>query len=275
MHKVGTRQRCGLTSAAPPIVRNAEAWGWQLLARCRGTDTSVFFHPDGERGLKRRKRKKKRQTILRPMPRHHAMPRDTRCDSASRMASGEALPKTSDTRFSSTRSRVLENEANLPTGSAWMFKRNNQFPQPIRPAMSDRQVRSPIGHFAGEAWACASQCRTYRYRLVRVWDSHKPRLGVVGHSWATTNEWRSDFTVRRCIGFARAWGYGGVDVGNLFGLQAADPRKLATLPSPSARTMMRTWPRCAPTTISSCWHGAAHALSRPRSRGGSYVVALQ
>ena len=34
-----------------------------------------------------------------------------------------------------------------------MFKRNNQFPQPIRPAMSDRQVRSPIGHFAGEAWA--------------------------------------------------------------------------------------------------------------------------
>jgi WhiB family redox-sensing transcriptional regulator len=56
MHKVGTRQRCGLTSAAPPIVRNAEAWGWQLLARCRGTDTSVFFHPDGERGRKRRKR---------------------------------------------------------------------------------------------------------------------------------------------------------------------------------------------------------------------------
>lgn len=56
MHKVGTRQRSGSAAGAPPIVRNAEAWGWQLSARCRGTDTSVFFHPDGERGLRRRRR---------------------------------------------------------------------------------------------------------------------------------------------------------------------------------------------------------------------------
>jgi WhiB family transcriptional regulator, redox-sensing transcriptional regulator len=27
-----------------------------MSARCRGTDPSVFFHPDGERGLKRRQR---------------------------------------------------------------------------------------------------------------------------------------------------------------------------------------------------------------------------
>jgi hypothetical protein len=113
-----------------------------------------------------------------------------------------------------------------------MIKRNNQFQQPVRPAMSDRQVCLPIGRFAGEAWAVLSLCRTYRYRLVRVWDSHKPRLGVVGHSWSTTNEWRSDATVRRCIGFARAWGYGGIDIGNLFGLQAADPRKLGSVADP-------------------------------------------
>src|SRR5919106_364122 len=56
MYKVGTRQRGASAAAASPIVRNAEAWGWQLLARCRGTDPSVFFHPDGERGLKRRRR---------------------------------------------------------------------------------------------------------------------------------------------------------------------------------------------------------------------------
>ncbi len=113
-----------------------------------------------------------------------------------------------------------------------MIMRNNQFPQPVRPAMSDRQARLSIGHFAGEAWAVSSQCRNYRYRLVRVWDSHKPRLGVVGHSWSTANEWRSDPAVRRCIGFARAWGYGGIDIGNLFGLQAADPRKLASVADP-------------------------------------------
>jgi WhiB family transcriptional regulator, redox-sensing transcriptional regulator len=56
MYKVGTRQRGTSVGAAPPIVRNAESWGWQLSARCRGADSSVFFHPDGERGLKRRQR---------------------------------------------------------------------------------------------------------------------------------------------------------------------------------------------------------------------------
>jgi hypothetical protein len=113
-----------------------------------------------------------------------------------------------------------------------MIKRDNQFRQSIRPAMSDRQVHLPISHFAGEAWAVLSQCRTYRYRYVRVWDSHKPRLGVVGHSWSTTNALRSDATVRRCVGFARAWGYGGVDIGNLFGLQAADSWRLGSVADP-------------------------------------------
>jgi hypothetical protein len=113
-----------------------------------------------------------------------------------------------------------------------MLKRNNQFQQRIGSATSDRQVPLAVGHFAGDAWAVLSQCRIYRYRLVRVWDSQKPRLGVVGHSWSTTNEGRSDSTVRRCIGFARAWGYGGIDIGNLFGLRAADPRKLGSVADP-------------------------------------------
>lgn len=113
-----------------------------------------------------------------------------------------------------------------------MIKHNNQFQPPIRPVMSDRQVRLSIGRFAGEAWAVLSQCRTYRYRLVRVWDSRKPRLGVVGHSWTATGEWRSDPTVRRCMGFARAWGYGGIDLGNLFGIEGADPGKLAVAADP-------------------------------------------
>jgi Protein of unknown function (DUF1643) len=143
-----------------------------------------------------------------------------------------------------------------------MTKRNNQFRQPVRPATSDRRVRLPIGRFAGKAWTVLSQCRTYRYRLVSVWDSRQPRLGVVGHSWSTANEWRSDATVRRCIGFARAWGSGGIDVGNLFGLRAAHPRKLASAADPVARTMMRTLPRCAPKTIWSC------------SRGGPTLVPI-
>jgi hypothetical protein len=105
-----------------------------------------------------------------------------------------------------------------------MIKRNSQFQLHTTPTTADRLVRLPIGRLAGEAWAVRSQCSTYWYRLVRVWDTSKPRLGVVGHCWPATNEWLTDPTLRRCIGFARAWGYGGIDIGNLFGLQPADPR---------------------------------------------------
>ena len=29
---------------------NADLWDWQLSAACRGVDSSLFFHPEGERG---------------------------------------------------------------------------------------------------------------------------------------------------------------------------------------------------------------------------------
>ena len=68
MHEVGPRQRNGARAAAPPIARNAEAWGWQMSALCRGTDPSVFFHPDGERGLKRHQRKQSARRLCSQCP---------------------------------------------------------------------------------------------------------------------------------------------------------------------------------------------------------------
>jgi WhiB family transcriptional regulator, redox-sensing transcriptional regulator len=29
---------------------NADLWDWQLRGSCRGADSSLFFHPEGERG---------------------------------------------------------------------------------------------------------------------------------------------------------------------------------------------------------------------------------
>jgi WhiB family transcriptional regulator, redox-sensing transcriptional regulator len=63
MYKGGTRQRDGSVSAAPSIARNAEAWTWQLFARCRGSDTAMFFHPDGERGRARRQREREAKQV--------------------------------------------------------------------------------------------------------------------------------------------------------------------------------------------------------------------
>ncbi|HWX98776.1 MAG TPA: DUF1643 domain-containing protein [Mycobacterium sp.] len=88
-----------------------------------------------------------------------------------------------------------------------------------------QQLHRPID--CRESWAVFSPDRMWRYRLVRVWDSDKPRLAWVILNGSDADEHRSDATVRRCIGFARAWGYGGVDIANLYGLVSKNPGALA------------------------------------------------
>ena len=35
---------------------NADIWDWQIAGLCRGVDSAMFFHPDGERGRARAQR---------------------------------------------------------------------------------------------------------------------------------------------------------------------------------------------------------------------------
>ena len=35
---------------------NADFWDWQLDSACRGLDSDIFYHPDGERGSARERR---------------------------------------------------------------------------------------------------------------------------------------------------------------------------------------------------------------------------
>jgi WhiB family redox-sensing transcriptional regulator len=46
----------------------ADLWDWQLLAACRGADSSVFFHPEGERGAARRNRELQAKAICAGCP---------------------------------------------------------------------------------------------------------------------------------------------------------------------------------------------------------------
>lgn len=68
----------------------------------------------------------------------------------------------------------------------------------------------------------------YRYRLLREWDDSKPKCAFLMLNPSTANAEDDDPTIRRCIGFAKEWGYGGVEVVNLFALVSSDPKKLLT-----------------------------------------------
>lgn len=46
----------------------AEKWEWQLLGSCRGKDTDVFFHPEGERGPSRVNRENAAKAICAGCP---------------------------------------------------------------------------------------------------------------------------------------------------------------------------------------------------------------
>ena len=64
--------------------------------------------------------------------------------------------------------------------------------------------------------ATFSADRRYRYRLWREWDRSRAVVAFVMLNPSTADASRDDPTIRRCIGFARAWGFGGVEVANLF-----------------------------------------------------------
>ncbi|AEG81007.1 WhiB family transcriptional regulator [Corynebacterium ulcerans] len=56
----------------------AQLWDWQLHGACRGTQSEIFYHPEGERGLARRSRERKAKEICALCPvmrncRQHAL----------------------------------------------------------------------------------------------------------------------------------------------------------------------------------------------------------
>jgi hypothetical protein len=79
--------------------------------------------------------------------------------------------------------------------------------------------------------ASFSQCHRYRYALWRQW-SDGPRVLFVMLNPSTADATRDDPTIRRCIGFAKAWGFGSLAVGNLFAFRTPSPRALAACSQP-------------------------------------------
>jgi hypothetical protein len=78
-----------------------------------------------------------------------------------------------------------------------------------------------------ERTAIIDQSKAYRYHLGRVWDPRIPqRCCFIMLNPSTADAEDDDPTIRRCVGFAKAWGFGGLDVLNLYAYRATDPSKL-------------------------------------------------
>ncbi len=80
------------------------------------------------------------------------------------------------------------------------------------------------------AWIDATGC--YRYRLWRHWDGQRPTVGFVLLNPSRADATQNDPTIRRCLGFARSWGYGGLEVTNLFAYRAVQPHLLRQVADP-------------------------------------------
>lgn len=72
----------------------------------------------------------------------------------------------------------------------------------------------------------------YRYHLWRVWDECLPCMVFVMQNPSTADATEDDPTIRRCMGFAKRDGFGGISVRNVFALRATDERELLTHPDP-------------------------------------------
>ncbi len=71
-----------------------------------------------------------------------------------------------------------------------------------------------------------SEDGVYRYHLSRFWDPRLAPAIFVMLNPSTADASQDDPTIRKCIGFARRWGMGGIEVMNCFALRSTDAGQL-------------------------------------------------
>lgn len=80
--------------------------------------------------------------------------------------------------------------------------------------------------------AYISNCELYRYELRRIWDEDKPKVLFIMLNPSTADSNKDDPTIRRCIDYAKDWGFGGILVGNLFAYRSTNPNGLLKVDDP-------------------------------------------
>lgn len=86
--------------------------------------------------------------------------------------------------------------------------------------------------------------RIYRYTLWRRWSSGTRYVQFIGLNPSTADETYDDPTIRKCVKFARTWGFDAICMTNLFAYRATKRRVMLSAPDPvgfgNDRWLLRT-----------------------------------
>lgn len=110
-------------------------------------------------------------------------------------------------------------------------------------------MEAPTPHIENQAGrqTILSPCRKYRYTLWREWQGSLDMLAsnalltalnedkflmVIGLNPSTADETKDDPTIRKCIGFAKRWGYGALCMTNLFAWRDTKPENMLNAADP-------------------------------------------
>jgi hypothetical protein len=111
-----------------------------------------------------------------------------------------------------------------------------------------------------ESSASISECGRYRYWLSRRFSMGERAVLFVGLNPSTADATQDDPTIRRCVGFARSWGFDWLYMGNLNAWRSTDPKKLPTEPiiavGPANQEAL-TWMAQKAELVVAAWGGNA------------------
>jgi len=81
--------------------------------------------------------------------------------------------------------------------------------------------------------AVLSHDRVYRYELWRRWaDDGAGYVNFICLNPSKADETADDPTVKKCVKFAKSWGYDAICITNLFAYRATDPEAMKAFPDP-------------------------------------------
>lgn len=117
-----------------------------------------------------------------------------------------------------------------------------------------------------------SDCGRYRWWLRRSWQIWDAQLGHVKGKGtccfvmlnpSTADSTQDDPTIRRCIGFAKGWGFDTLSVRNLFPWRATNPKELLNAPDVTggSRGDSELLAACTANMLVAAW-GAVAPFSR-------------